>query len=173
MNFHKQGAVMKNSIPAILMTIFSTLGLAVFAHAQEQDHLDVNTTVQKEMVTVNAAGEENIELVPVGTVTPGERVIYTITFRNIGAEPADNVVITNPIDQNLTYADGTAFGPGTAIEFSVDGGATYADQSELTVTEDGVSRAANAADFTDIRWVMQGELAVGAQGVVRFTAELN
>ena len=169
MNFHKQGAAMKNSIWVILMTI----GMTVSAYAQEQNHLDVNTVVQKEQVTVNDEGVEETKLVPVGTVVPGERVIYTITFRNVGEEPADNVVITNPIDQNLAYAAGTAFGPGTVIEFSVDDGATYADGSALTVTEDGVSRAAVAADFTNIRWVMQSELAVGAQGTVRFTAVLK
>ena len=71
MNFHKQGAVMNISIPVILMTIFSTLGMAVSAHAQEQNHLDVNTVVQKELVTVNDAGEENIELRMVGVEPPG------------------------------------------------------------------------------------------------------
>ena len=169
MNFHKQGAVMKNAISVILMTFV----LTVAAQAQEQNQLDITTVVQKELVTVNAEGETETMLVAADTVTPGERVVYTITFRNIGEEPAENVVITNPINENLTYADGSAFGPGTVIEFSVDGGATFGDAGSLSVTEDGVTRAANATDYTHLRWTMQDDLAVGAQGVARFTGVLN
>jgi len=107
-------------------------------------------------------------------VSPSKKkVVYTITFRNIGDEPADNVVITNPISGDLLYVDGSAFGPGTAIQFSIDGGQTFANASELTVTEDGATRSAVAADFTHIRWVMQQELAVGAQGTARFSAVLE
>ena len=169
MNFHKQGAVMKSFVKVIFLTVL----VSVSAQAQEQNHLDVNTVVQKEQVTVNAAGESVTELVPIGNVVPGERVVYTITFRNIGEEPAENVVITNPIDQNLIYANGSAFGPGTTIEFSIDGGTVFADAGELTVTEGGVSRPAEAKDYTHVRWVMQEDLAVGAQAVARFTAELK
>jgi uncharacterized repeat protein (TIGR01451 family) len=169
MKFHKQGAVMKNSIWVILMTIFS----AVAVNAQEQTQLDIQTVVQKEEVTVNADVETEIRLVAASSVTPGERVVYTTTFRNIGEEPAENVVITNPIAETLTYLDGSAFGPGAAIDFSVDGGSSYAGADDLTVTEDGVSRAARTDDYTHIRWVMQNDLATGAQGVARFTAVLN
>ena len=169
MNFHRQGAVMKISIKVILMAIV----LSANAFAQEQGHLSVKTVVQKEEVTVNDAGETETRLVDVGTVVPGERVVYTITFQNIGDVPADNVVIMNPIADNLTFVDGTAFGPGTVISFSIDGGGSYADRADLTVTEDGVARVAAAKDLTDIRWVMQDELAAGAQGVARFTAVLN
>lgn len=169
MTFQEQGLVMKNTIAVILVTIF----LSVTAVAQEQNYLDVNTIVQKEEVTVTDEGETETQLVPVKTITPGERVVYTTTFRNIGEESAENVVITNPISESLTYLDGTAFGPGTVIEFSVDGGATFADASELTVIENDVSRPATGEDFTHVRWVMQNELAVGAQGTARFTAVLN
>lgn len=169
MYFHEQGAVMKNSIKVILMTVV----LCVSAYAQEQGQLNIKTVVQKEEVTVNDAGETETRLVAAETVTPGERVVYTITFQNIGDEPAENVVITNPIAADLTFVDGSAFGPGTVIEFSVDGGTTFADRDDLTVTEDGVDRAATARDFTHIRWVMQNELAAGAQGVARFAAVLN
>ncbi len=149
------------------------LVLSVAAHAQEQGHLNVQTVVQKEVTTVNDAGETETSLVPAETVVPGENVVYTITFRNISDEPAENVVITNPIADSLTYIEGSAFGPGTDIQFSVDGGQTFAGRGELTVTEDGAARAAQAKDFTHIRWVMTQELAVGAQGTARFSAKLK
>ena len=160
---------MKYSISAILMM----LALSLQAVAQEQGHLNVTTTVQKQEVTVNDSGEAETRLVAADSVVPGESVVYTITFHNISDEPAANVVITNPISEDLTYVDGSAFGPGTVIQFSTDGGQNFADADELTVVEDGVSRPAGPGDFTHIRWVMQNELAVGAQGTARFTAVLK
>ena len=160
---------MKNMIGLILMMA----ALTAHAIAQEQGHLNVTTTVQKQQVTVDDAGEATTELVPAETVVPGDNVIYTITFQNIGDEPADNVVITNPIADSLTYIEGSAFGPGTAIQFSVDGGKNFADRGALTVDEDGAIRPAEAKDFTHIRWVMQQELAAGAQGLARFSAVLK
>jgi uncharacterized repeat protein (TIGR01451 family) len=160
---------MKYSISAILMM----LALSLQAAAQEQGHLNVTTTVQKQEVTVNDSGEAETRLVAADTVVPGESVVYTITFQNISDEPAANVVITNPISEDLTYVNGSAFGPGTVIQFSTDGGQNFAAADELTVIDDGVSRPAGPDDFTHIRWVMQNELAVGAQGTARFTAVLK
>ena len=160
---------MKYSISAILMM----LALSLQAVAQEQGHLNVTTTVQKQEVTVNDSGEAETRLVAADTVVPGESVVYTITFQNISDEPAANVVITNPISEDLTYVSGSAFGPGTVIQFSTDGGQNFAAADELTVIDDGVSRPAGPDDFTHIRWVMQNELAVGAQGTARFTAVLK
>jgi len=147
--------------------------IAAVAAAQQQGHLNVRTIVQKEEVTVNAAGETERHLVAADTVVPGEDVIYTITFENISDQPAENVVITNPISVDLTYVDGSAFGPGTVIEFSVDGGKTFAAQDHLMVATDAGERPAQADDFTHVRWTMQSDLAVGAQGVARFRARLN
>jgi len=79
----------------------------------------------------------------------------------------------NPIADSLTYIDGSAFGPGAEIQFSVDGGQTYASRDELTVTENGETRQAAAEDLTHVRWVMQTELAAGAQGMARFAAVLE
>ncbi len=160
---------MKYSISAILMM----LALSLQAVAQEQGHLNVTTTVQKQEVTVNDSGEAETRLVAADSVVPGESVVYTITFQNISDETAANVVITNPISEDLTYVDGSAFGPGTVIQFSTDGGQNFAAADELTVIDDGVSRPAGPDDFTHIRWVMQSELAVGAQGTARFTAVLK
>ena len=153
-----------------VMSVFLILA-AIAAHAQ--GHLDVRTTVQKEEVIVNEAGEAETRLVPAEVVIPGESVIYTITFTNISDQPADNVVITNPIAEDLMYLDGSAFGPGMDIEFSVDGGATFAAASDLTVVEDDETRQANASDFTHVRWVMQNDLQAGAQGIARFAAVLE
>lgn len=157
-----------------MKVLMSVVLIALSAVAGAQGHLDVRTTVQKQEIFVNEVGESEIRLVPAEVVVPGERVIYTITFRNVSGEPADNVVITNPIAEDLMYVDGSAFGPGMEILFSVDGGNTFAKSDELTVVEqDGEIRDAAAGDFTHVRWVMQNDLASGAQGTARFAATLE
>lgn len=155
---------MKFFTSVILITLSAT------AVAQQQAHLDVQTSVQKQEVVVNDVGDSETRLVPAELVVPGESVFYTITFTNISKEPADNVVITNPIAEDLMYVDGSAFGPGMDILFSVDGGVTFAPSDELTVVEDGEVRDAEADDFTHVRWVMQDDLQAGSQGTARFAA---
>ncbi len=158
-----------------MKTLMSVLLLAISlsAAAMADGSLDVRTTVHKEEVTVNEAGETVRNMVPAELVVPGESVYYTITFKNVGEESADNVVITNPIAENLTYVDGSAFGPGTDIQFSVDGGATFAAAGDLTVAKNGQQRPATAEDYTHVRWVMQNNLEPGAQGTARFAAVLD
>lgn len=154
-----------------LTTGIALLLLAISAAAQS--HLDVQTTVHKEEVFVNAAGEEETRLVTAERVVPGETVYYTITFTNISNDSADNVVITNPIAENLVYLDGSAAGEAMDIVFSADGGVSFAAATDLTVTDNGTSRTATAEDFTHVRWVMRNDLAAGAQGIARFAAVLE
>ena len=141
--------------------------------AAAQAHLDVQTLVQKEEVFVNDKGESDKRLVAADIVVPGETVFYTITFTNISDESADNVVITNPIAADLVYVDGSGFGPGADMQFSVDGGETFAAADELSVSKDGVTRAADARDYTHVRWVLKSNLDAGAQATARFAAVLE
>ena len=144
--------------------IVVALAFSAAAHAQ----LNVHTTVQKEEVFVNDDGERDTRLVAADIVVPGETVFYTITFTNTSDESADNIVITNPIENHRVYVDGSGFGPGTDMQFSIDGGQTFAAASELTVTENGAMRSAESRDYTHVRWVMKNNLAAGAQGTARF-----
>jgi uncharacterized repeat protein (TIGR01451 family) len=166
-----EGAAMKYSIQ-LLMICGSLLG-ADMAIGQETGNLQVRTVVQKEQVVVGDDGQQRSELMPAAEVVPGDEVVYTITFENISDESVQNVVVTNPIAAELTYVDRSAFGPGTQIEFSVDGGQSYAPAEELTVTENGTARPALPEDFTNIRWSMANELVAGAQGLARFRARLD
>ncbi len=59
------------------------------------------------------------------------------------------------------------------VEFSADGGQTYAVASELTIMDNGVERPATTFDYTHVRWIMQSELAVGAKGSASFAAVLE
>lgn len=137
-------------------------------------NLQVQTTVQKEITLVNAAGESETRLVPVTTVVPGDEVIYTITFTNLGNESADTITITDPVPQQMRYIEGSAFSAGADLLFSVDGGNSWGMPGELMVTGDnGSLRLATAADYTHIRWVMRHPVGPGKRGYARFRAALR
>ena len=160
-----------------ISTVFGFTFLLFFTSAnaisQEQGHLNVTSLVQMEEVSEGENGERLTRLVAAETVVPGDVVIYTTTVENISDEAADDIVVTSPVPEHLSYVAGSAFGPGMLIEFSVDGGVSYAAAGELTVDEDGQSRAATAEDYTHIRFELQDNLAAGAQGIARFRAKLN
>ncbi|MDH3587835.1 MAG: hypothetical protein OEQ74_00385 [Gammaproteobacteria bacterium] len=149
---------------------FALLPAMVFADGAVQ----VQTTAQKEKVVLNQAGKTETRLVPVTTVVPGDEVIYTITFTNHGDADADTVTITDPVPDEMRYVEGSAFGGGTDILFSADGGKSFGARETLTVVaEDGTRRAARAEDYTHIRWTMRNPLQPGKQGHARFRAQLR
>jgi uncharacterized repeat protein (TIGR01451 family) len=162
---------MKTTAKAIALVL---LGVAAsHALAQDAGHLNIETVVQKEQVVVDDAGNRQTHLVDADTVVPGDEVIYTVSFANVSDEPAENVIITNPLPEQLSYVEGSAFGPGANVEFSVDGGKNFAAAEELMVSEDGNERSAAAGDFTHVRWVMINVIEPGSQGMAQFRARLN
>jgi len=135
----------------------------------------LSTTVQELERVVAPDGSVSSQLVAPDKVVPGDDMHYTITFRNAGktAVDAGTVVITNPVPENTTYIGESAFGAGTTILFSVDGGAVFRKANELTVVRDGVEVPASANDYTTIRWTFGPALAPGAQGNVSFNVRLK
>ena len=151
-----------------------TLFLLPAAALATEGTLQVQTIAQKEITIVNDDGQRETRLVPVTTVVPGDEVIYTITFTNVGAESADAITITDPVPQQMRYIDGSAFSAGADLQFSIDGGVNWGAAEELTVRdEQGELRPAVAADYTHIRWVMRHPVAPGKRGYARFKAALR
>jgi uncharacterized repeat protein (TIGR01451 family) len=133
--------------------------------------LELKTVVEKVVESIDENGKVVTALVPVDLAVPGDQVVYTMTFKNVGERGADDILITNPIPAALRYVDGTAFGPGTAIVYSADGGHNYGRPDEVLVPDsDGELHAATAEDYTHIRWMLTSTLDAGAQGFARFRA---
>lgn len=168
-------SVLQKKFRAPIATLFAfcVLFFGSSAFAQDRGHLEVTTIVQKEIVVEDENGETMTQLVEAQSVVPGEKVVYTITFRNVGDAAAENVVITNPISESLTYVAGSASNGSMRVEFSIDGGKTFGSASELRVVDNGVERPATTQDYTHVRWVMQSELEVGAEGSASFAAVLQ
>ena len=152
---------------------WAMLVLFAWTTAAADQQLEVETIAQKEERITNANGETETRLVPAGRVIPGDKVVYTVTFTNIGAEAADDVVVTNPIDPALTYVNGSASGAEMDVDFSVDGGTSFAGPESLRVISEQGDRRAEPEDYTHIRWTLVGALDAGETGMARFATTVK
>jgi uncharacterized repeat protein (TIGR01451 family) len=152
--------------------VAGSIASQAFAQAPGAGCIVVKTTAEVEQEVVNAKGEKSTKLVPLAKVVPGDEVIWTITANNICKVASDNVVVADPIPEHTTYVASSAIGPGSDIEYSVDG-KTFAAADKLTVLENGVARKARADEYRHIRWNFKNSLAPGAQAFGRFRAVVN
>jgi len=95
--------------------------------------------------------------VPAGRLEAGDEVHYTVRVRNPTSNPVNDVQVTKRLPFGLHYLPGSATGPACDIEFSADGGKTFAAR-------------APAGDFTHVRWTMRRPLPPGATAMLRFRA---
>lgn len=150
------------------LTLIAALSLGTSATA-----MTATQRVETETVVVNADGTETVKRTEAKLVTPGEKVVYTLDFTNTKAEPASNLVLAMPVPGSIKFLEGSADRPGTLVEYSVDGGKTYASRDALEVSDFGQMRAATADDITHIRWQIAGPVAAGASDSVAFKGRLR
>jgi uncharacterized repeat protein (TIGR01451 family) len=118
-----------------------------------------------------ASGQQVYRFVPAKALTQGQIVYYTVRIRNPTPVVARGVEVVRRIPANTFYVPGSAAGPGAQIDFSADGGQTFAPPSRVTVTDgSGSRRAAKPEDYTHIRWRLRNPLAPGALAHARFRA---
>ena len=139
-----------------------------------QGTIELKFAAEREEDIVNDDGEDERVRVPVTTILPGEAVIYTIHYLNIGHENVLETVITNPIPKGMAYIPESVLGEGVEIRFSVDGGETFDIPKHLTVKgKDDKVYIAEAPDYTHIRWLIGSPLPPQGEGLLSFRAELN
>jgi uncharacterized repeat protein (TIGR01451 family) len=148
---------------------FAVAALAAFAGAPAAAEIIAKQSIQKEIVAKSETGEVVRKLAPADRVTPGETVVYTLTYSNKGAEPVSDIVLVMPVPREVSFVEGSTTGSG-AVAFSADGGASYVARGRLTVTENGETRAARGDEITHVRWTMTAPAAAGANGAVSFKA---
>lgn len=163
---------MRNFSSIVLALLLAATAAA--APAASSGSIKLTIVGEMEQEFINDKGQKARRLVPITKVIPGDEVVYTISYHNVGKQPADNVVISDPIPNEVSFKDGSAFGPGTAIEFSTDGGKTYGVAETLKVKgADGKDRSAVGEDFTHVRYRVLASVAPGQKGFVRFRAILK
>ncbi|HET7203745.1 MAG TPA: hypothetical protein VFI92_10305 [Steroidobacteraceae bacterium] len=134
----------------------------------------LETTITAELLVIEG-GPNDIEVrrwVPAQRLSAGDEVHYTVRVRNPGQEPVTDVVVTKRLPFGVRYQAGSATGPACDVQFSADGGNTFAaPEAPRSGSAKKVSRkAAPTPEYTHVRWVLRKPLAPGATALLRFRA---
>lgn len=125
-----------------------------------------------ERTEIGADGKEKSTLKKPADViiTPGDRVIFTLKYKNQGALPANAFRATNPMPGPVQFISAVE----EWAEVSVDGGKVWGKLADLTVqakSADGlidVVRAAAVEDVTHVRWVFPNAIPPGGEGTLSY-----
>lgn len=146
----------------LFLTILSLIAPMV-AHAANDVALTGAVFVEKAVPQPD--GKTRLVLEEPKIVVPGDRLVFVLNYRNQGAKPATDFVVTNPMPGAVAY-QGTA-DAGAIV--SVDGGRSWGTLSALKVRKaDGTVRAAYPEDVTHVRWTMRTPIPAGAAGKLSF-----
>ncbi len=153
--------------PMIAAALLATAAIAPAAAGP----LQVTSNVFVESRSAAADGTTRIALVKPSRITPGDKVIFVLAYRNTGAQPLANVVLANPLPREISYRSASPGSP--APDVSVDG-KTFGSLDSLRVRSlDGSMRAASPNDVTSVRWRLASPIPAGAQGQFAFQAVLK
>jgi uncharacterized repeat protein (TIGR01451 family) len=128
--------------------------------------LQVSSSVLVEQRSTARDGTSRVAFKPATRVTPGDRLIFALDYRNTGQQPLAGVVFDNRVPAGLAYR---AALPGS-IEplLSVDG-KVFGPLGTLRVA----GRPAILADVTHVRWTLAAPIAPGGSGRLSFAAVLK
>ena len=148
------------------MKFFSILlALLLPSAALAQNQVALTSEVLVERTTTDANGVARVSLERPGVVTPGDHLVFVLSYRNNGAAAASDFVVSNPIPDSVAF-DG-AVSPGAI--YSVDGGRTWGALAALSVRNaDGSSRPAALADVNSVQWRLAQPIPAGSGGELRF-----
>jgi uncharacterized repeat protein (TIGR01451 family) len=146
----------------IWLALFALLAPAA---ASAADNVSLASKVLVERVKPGPDGKSVTVREEPGVVTPGDKLAFVLSYRNLGAEPATGFTLTNPIPASIAFV-GT---DDSSASVSVDGGKTWGALASLKVANpDGTSRPAVPADVTHIRWAFAKPIAAGSGGELSF-----
>lgn len=146
---------------------------AVPASLASPDLIKLRTQVFQEQVVVGADGTRRTQRVPASRVEPGSEVVYEVGYSNTGPKPMQ-VIITNPLPQDLVYQSYAARSVGAQLEVSVDGGRSFGTLASLRVNDaSGKPSAASASDITHVRWTTARPVKPGEAGYVSLRAKVK
>jgi uncharacterized repeat protein (TIGR01451 family) len=141
------------------------LALMAPAAAQAADKVTLASNVFVERLKQDPSGKTSTVLEPPKVVTPGDKLVFELSYRNGGAKPAADFVVTNPIPDAVSFAGSEG---GNAI-VSIDGGKSWGLLQALKVRQpDGTFRAALPSDVTHVQWRFSKPINAGESGKLSF-----
>ena len=148
-----------------MKTIIALLALAAPSALWAADSVSLTSEVLVEHVKQQADGSSKVVREEPKVVTPGDKLVFLLSYRNGGAQPATGFVVTNPIPASVAFSGGESEGASV----SVDGGKSWGPLASLKVANaDGTMRPATQDDVTHIRWSFAQPIAAGRAGQLSF-----
>ena len=139
-------------------------GLFMATPATAEGLVDLSSKVNVERNVIEN-GVSTLRLAEPEDVVPGDRLVFSTSYRNDSGEAVQNFVVTNPIPSAVALLQDDA-----SFEVSVDGGKTYASLASLSVSDGEASmRPAEPADVTHLRWTL-ASIAAGQSGTLTYHA---
>jgi len=133
--------------------------------------LEVTSRILVERRVAAADGTTQMKTLPATRAVPGDRLTFTLAYRNTGGRPIADLVLANPVPSHIAYRAPAEGSP--APDVSVDG-QHFAALSALRVAlPGGGTRAASPDDVTAVRWRLTSPVAAGATGTLAFRAVLK
>jgi uncharacterized repeat protein (TIGR01451 family) len=141
------------------------LALMAPAAAVAADEVSLSSEIFVERAKQDPQGKTIVVREVPGVVTPGDKLVFVLNYRNAGHEPAVGFTVTNPMPGAVAFAE--AEGDGAIV--SVDGGRSWGALAALKIAlPDGTSRPAAAADVTHVRWSFAQPIPAGNAGKLSF-----
>ena len=151
---------------ATILTAALTVSVAVAAPARAApSDVELVGTVELERTVVENGVSRTVRAEP-KVVLPGDRLVFTTRYRNQGAAPAQNFVVSNAVPAGVVVMDASA----AELEVSVDAGKAWGRLATLSVPDgQGGHRPAQPGDITHVRWKV-AVIAAGTGGAVQYRA---
>jgi len=137
-----------------------------------QPQVVLSVDVKEEISAPDAQGDIRIVRRDVDRADPGDVLVYTLTYTNLGSTPAANARVDDPIPAGTLLLPSSVEGGKARVTFSADGGKSFA-AGPLTRTIDGpdgkpVTVELPAEKYTHIRWTAPDTLAAGESRTASF-----
>lgn len=145
--------------------LFFILAFLAPVPALAADDVALDSAVFVERSVTGADGKQSVVREEPKLVTPGDKLVFVLSYKNAGSAPAESFVVTNPIPASVSFVASDS--PGA--DFSVDGGKSWGALAALRVKgADGKLRAAAASDITHVRWAFAKAIPVAGTGKLSF-----
>jgi uncharacterized repeat protein (TIGR01451 family) len=146
------------------------------AEATGSGPLATSIEVQKLELSVGPGGQEVRRWVPAERLNAGDEVHYTVRVHNPGKVAVDTIVVTKRLPFGVHYLRGSATGPAAEVQFSIDGGESYATPETLARAAGGGKKGPRKPlenEYTHVRWVLRKPLGPASTALLRFRATFS
>jgi uncharacterized repeat protein (TIGR01451 family) len=139
--------------------------------------VEVDVSVQKEVVVQTPDGTRSVERRPVDVARPGDVLVYTLRARNAGDGPALGTTLDDPLPEGTVLLPDSVESGGSAVHASLDGGNSWGPYPlfvERAGSDGRVEHVPAPADsYTHLRWVLAEPLGPGQDTNVSFKVRIR